>query len=57
MLRHNITNSPAWLSLTPVTHCLWLLLAKRYNNGEITLSVREGADDLGVSKNIMENFV
>jgi hypothetical protein len=46
-------NSAAWRDLDAVSRCLYVELARRYmgqNNGKIPYSVKEGAKELGVSK-------
>lgn len=53
MLRHDIMDSPAWHSLSPLAVCVWLAICRRYNslnNGDIPLSCREIAVRHGVSK-------
>jgi hypothetical protein len=53
-LPHHVARSHAWRHLSANARCVWLELALRYNgqnNGEIPLSCREVADDLGISKN------
>ena len=53
MLRFDIMQSAAWLSLDPVARCLWTEIVFRYNgynNGNIGLSCREAAERLNVSK-------
>lgn len=54
MIRHDIFDSTAWQSLSPVARCVWLAVVRRYNginNGNIPLSCLEAAKQLGVSKN------
>jgi hypothetical protein len=51
---HHIARSHAWRHVSANARCAWLELALRFNgqnNGEISLSCREVADDLGISKN------
>lgn len=51
---HYIARSPAWRHVSANARCVWLELVLRYNaqnNGEIPLSCREVAYDLGISKN------
>ena len=53
MLRHDMMDSPAWLSLGPAARCVWTEVSRRYNsfnNGEIALSCREAAERIGVTK-------
>lgn len=53
MLRHDMMESPAWLSLSLKARCTWLEIARRYNgsnNGNIPLSCRELCDLLKISK-------
>lgn len=52
MLRHDVTGSPAFLSLSPVAVAVLIQVRRRYNgsnNGEIPLSVREAAGLVNVS--------
>lgn len=53
MLRHDMMESPAWLSLSLKARCIWLEVMHRYNgsnNGDIPLSCREVCERLNVSK-------
>jgi hypothetical protein len=53
MLRHDIMDSSAWLSLSPVARCVWTEVVRRYNganNGNIPLSCREVSERLRISK-------
>tara|TARA_Y100000588_G_scaffold259424_1_gene274104 strand:+ start:338 stop:724 length:387 start_codon:yes stop_codon:yes gene_type:complete len=53
ILRHDIMDSDAWLSLSPKARCIWTLIAKRHNglnNGDIPLSVREAAKHIRSGK-------
>lgn len=52
-LPYHLLNSPAWLSLSAVTRCVFIELAARYkgnNNGYLALSVRDAAERVGCSK-------
>jgi len=52
-LEHWMLKTPAWQSLPPAPRALYVELAQRYNgsnNGEISMSVREGAGLLHVAK-------
>lgn len=54
MLRNDIIDSPAWLSLSAKSQALWLHIRRRYNgynNGDIPLSCREAATRLNINKN------
>lgn len=54
MLRFDIMDSPAWLSLPPNAQALWCHIKRRYNghnNGEISYACREAAERLNVSPN------
>ena len=53
-LFHWLQDTPAWRSLGPAPRALYIELSKRYNsfnNGEITMSVREAAVLVHISKN------
>lgn len=53
MLRHDVMDSEAWISLNPVTRCIWIEVMRRYNgsnNGNIPFSCREISARLAVSK-------
>lgn len=52
MLRYDLMDSPAWLSLSANAQALWLHIRRRYwgeNNGDIPLSTREASKLLHVS--------
>lgn len=54
-LYHYMLRSQAWTSLDAVARCAYILLATRYagagaNNGRLPMSVREVAENVGVSK-------
>ncbi len=52
-LDHWILKTPAWQSLPPASRALYVELAQRYNgynNGEISMSVREAAGLLHIAK-------
>jgi hypothetical protein len=54
MLRHDVVDSPAYRSLSTAARCILVEVRRRYNghnNGEISLSCREAAERIGVSKN------
>ena len=54
LLRFDMIDSPAWLSLSTNAQALWLHIRRRYNgynNGEISYSCREAANKLNVSPN------
>jgi hypothetical protein len=56
-LYHWMLNSPAWRSLSPVARSVYIQLASRYagtNNGRISYSVREGADELRAGKTTIQ---
>ncbi len=53
MLRHDMMESPAWLSLSCNAKCVWLEIRHRFkgdNNGNIPLSCREAAQLNKISK-------
>jgi DNA-binding transcriptional MocR family regulator len=53
MLEHDLLESPAWKSLRPVERALYVAIVQRFNgfnNGDISLSCREAALDLGTGK-------
>ncbi len=53
MLRHDLMDSPAWLSLGPVAIGVYTMVIRRFNghnNGDIPLSCREVSERLKVSK-------
>ena len=53
-LYHSMLKSPAWKYLSPVAFKLLVAVWSRYNginNGKISFSVREGGDELNISKN------
>ncbi len=53
MLRHDLMDSPAWLSLSPVAISVYTMVIRRFNghnNGDIPLSCREVSERLKVSK-------
>lgn len=53
MVRHDIYDSDAFQSLSPVARCVWMEIVRRYkghNNGKIILSCREVSLRLRVSK-------
>jgi hypothetical protein len=52
-LRHWLLQSRAWLSLPAAARAIYIQLASRYNgsnNGRISYSVREGAQEVNVTK-------
>ena len=52
-LEHWLLKTPAWRALTPAARALYVELAQRYNgfnNGEISMSVREAARLLNIAK-------
>jgi hypothetical protein len=53
MFRHDLMDSPAWLSLGPVAISVYTMVIRRFNsknNGDIPLSCREVSERLKVSK-------
>lgn len=57
-LFHWLQDTPAWRSLGPAPRALYIELSKRYNsynNGDISMSVREAADLIHISKNTASN--
>lgn len=54
MLRHDIMDSPAYRSLSPVARCIHAEIRRRFNghnNGDIPLSCREAAELCNISPN------
>lgn len=59
MLCFHLIDSEAWHSLPAAAQALWLHIRRRYNgdnNGNISLSCREAAELLGISKNTANNM-
>lgn len=53
MLRYDMMDSSAYLSLSPAARCVWHEIRRRYNgfnNGGIPLSCREAAERVGIGK-------
>lgn len=53
MINHWVMNTPAWKDLSANARAIYLEIMKRYNgsnNGRIGYSVRQGAQELNVSK-------
>ena len=54
-LYHWLLESPAWRHCSPAARALYVEVCQRHNgtnNGQISFSVREAANSLGVSKNV-----
>ena len=52
-LEHWLLKTPAWKALPPACRALYVALSQRYNsfnNGEISMSVREAARELNIAK-------
>jgi DNA-binding transcriptional MocR family regulator len=59
MLYNWMTDSPAWLDLSPTARSLYLEMKKRFNganNGEVRLSHREAAQRLKLSRNTVGRY-
>tara|TARA_R110002110_G_scaffold414910_2_gene646367 strand:+ start:860 stop:1240 length:381 start_codon:yes stop_codon:yes gene_type:complete len=58
LLRHDIMDSPAYLSMSPAARCVYQAIKRRFNghnNGDIPLSCREASDICKISKTTAAN--